>query len=107
MESIFKRVNFDFFVYQVYHERASDKFFVNTFKVTAPGHVLAQAVPGDHPESFNGAISRNELLSYWRCSKRVGAMSSDAEPGRCDYMGRNEITRQQAEYFAARRQMNA
>lgn len=107
MESIFKMVNFDFYVYQVYHERATNKFFVNTFLVTAPGHVLAQAVPGDHPESFNPLIASNSLLSYWRCSKRVGAMSSDAEPGRCDYKGRNEITRQQADYFAQRRQMNA
>lgn len=104
--SIFKRVLYNFFVYQVYHERKSDKMFINVFDVTATGHVPAQGIPGDHPESFNDAIQHNRLLSYYRSSKRMCAMSSEREDGYCAFVGRHEITRQQAAYFAQNRQMN-
>lgn len=99
-------INYDFFVYQVYHERESNKFFVNTFVVTAPGHVIAQSTPGEHPESFNALIRSNSLLSYYRSSKRIGAMSSASPRGSCEFKGRTEITRQQADFFARNRQMN-
>lgn len=106
MESIFKRVYFDFYVYLIYHERESDLRYVKSFIVTAPGHLLAKETARDNCAEFLEGIERNKFVSFFACSKRIGALSSDAEPGRCDYKGVNEITRQQAEYFASHRQMN-
>ncbi len=103
---IFKRVNFDFFVYLIYHKRETDIRYVKTFKVTAPGHVIAQEIARDNCAEFIEGIQRNKFHCYFACSKRIGAVSSDFERGRCDSMGEVEITRQQAEYFANHRQMN-
>lgn len=96
---MFLKVLFDFHVYQVYHKREDNKFYINIFLVTAPGHSQAQAIPGDHEKSFNDLIAHNKLLSYWRTSKRSKPMSSDKEYGTCDYISTQEITRQQAAYF--------
>lgn len=104
---IFKRVNFDFYVYLIYHKRETDIRYVHTFKVTAPGHLLAKETARDNCAEFLDGIAGNKFYSFFACSKRIGALSSDATPGRCDSMGEVEITRQQAEYFASHRQMNA
>lgn len=103
---IFKRVNFDFWAYLIFQERETEKRYVHSFIVTAPGHVIARETARDNCPDFLSGIERNKFLVYFSATKRIGAVSSDAEPGRCDYKGCVEITRQQSEYFATHQQMN-
>lgn len=100
-----KTILYDFHVYQVYHKREDNKFYINIFLVTAPGHSQAQTIPGKHEKSFNDLIAHNKLLSYWSSSKRSNPMSIDKAYGTCDYVSTQEITRQQAAYFDQNRMM--